>query len=171
MMAKAAKNDLKAVLQVNPAQNGKHAFREKIRFTIHRESLELLVNNLTEENLTLKNVVEGVRTLVREEPVAASRSSHKLAAAYKRVQRHAQALYRAVSSVWIRSCHEKHKVLLHLDNLVPKKSFNPLLPQEEIIENVQFKMFFNEYGHSISPKLWHEASIQPIEAEDPSDAW
>lgn len=169
MMCKTAKNDLKAVLSANPAQNGKYAFLERTRFTIDRESLEVLVNNLKEENLTLKDVVEGVRTLAREEPMAASRSSQRLAAMYKRVQQHAQALYRAVSSVWIRSCHEKHKVLLHLNSHVPKQKFNLLLRQEEISENVHFKIFFNEDEQSISPKLWHEASIQPIEAENPSD--
>ncbi|KAM5378601.1 hypothetical protein ACJZ2D_004400 [Fusarium nematophilum] len=70
----AAKNDLTALVAANVTQDGRIRFRERLSFTIERSTLRGLLEELTEDRLSLKTIIKGIRT---QQEFAAREPSHE----------------------------------------------------------------------------------------------
>ncbi|KAM5341218.1 hypothetical protein ACJ41O_015327 [Fusarium nematophilum] len=89
----AAKNDLTALVAANVTQDGRIRFRERLSFTIERSTLRGLLEELTEDRLSLKTIIKGIRT---QQEFAAREPSHeakRLATIFSQVQAGAKALF------------------------------------------------------------------------------
>ncbi|KAF4467135.1 hypothetical protein FALBO_5994 [Fusarium albosuccineum] len=92
----AAKDDLRALIAANVPEDGHFRFRQRLSFTIERNTLRGLLEELTEDRLSLKTIIKGIRT---QQEFAAREPSHeakRLATIFSQVQTGAKALFAAM---------------------------------------------------------------------------
>ncbi|KAK8033512.1 hypothetical protein PG991_002910 [Apiospora marii] len=144
----ADKNDLNAILACNSA--GFISFKEKVSFTMRRDSLMKLVDDLSEDRLS-------IRYVIRREPNQSSQASHTVIKSLERVQQAAASLYSALCNTCTCFC-EKHQVLIRLEyrRSLQSKANIPITLPSEIIFSILIESGGKLHRASI------EASIQPL---------
>ncbi|KAJ8126018.1 hypothetical protein O1611_g7620 [Lasiodiplodia mahajangana] len=110
-----AKDDLAALIDANPARDGKFEFRKRVHFAIRRRSLSDLVDQLRDDRLSLEVVVRGVKT--RQEWIVkqASIDAIRLAQGFSETRRTVASLYLAIQQGYTCNC-PNHRIFLHLQN-------------------------------------------------------
>lgn len=103
------------MIEANAVPDGSFVFLQRLDFTIERNALKHIVEELKEDNLTLELVVRGIRTVKDFESERPSEDSSKLASSLQKVQNSAKPLFGAVHSGYQDKCHPKHQVLLSLN--------------------------------------------------------
>ncbi|KAI1773628.1 hypothetical protein F4818DRAFT_452687 [Hypoxylon cercidicola] len=122
-----AKDDLAAILGANPPEKGSFVFKERVTFTIEKASLKELVEELREDRLSLKTIINSMRTQQEYALRQPSHDARRLTKIYAQVQINATPLFAAMCKVCTCKCHDKHKVLMRLDNRVPVQREKPRL--------------------------------------------
>ncbi|KAH6684940.1 hypothetical protein F5X68DRAFT_262808 [Plectosphaerella plurivora] len=116
------KYDLAHIVAANtPGADGQFYFRERLAFTIERRSLKTLLDELTEERLSLKAIIKGIRTQREFAAREPSHEAHRIASIFFQVQAGAQALYSAMSQGCTCRCIDPHRVMMRLDNRLPQQ--------------------------------------------------
>ncbi|KAI1131387.1 hypothetical protein F5Y10DRAFT_286767 [Nemania abortiva] len=116
--AGTAKDDLAALIDANPAKDGRFEFRKRINFAISRRSLSDLVDQLRDDRLSLKMVVQGVKRQQEWIVKQASADAIQLAEYFSRTRRNAASLYMAIHQGYSCNCPD-HRIFLRLQNRLP----------------------------------------------------
>jgi hypothetical protein len=132
---------LEAVLAANVPKDGKFAFAERLAFTIERGSLKVLLEELREERLSLKEILKGLKTEQKYFTREPAHDARRLAANLTEVQEKASALFTAMCNSCTCACHRKHKVLIRLDNRVPQEDRRRAI--RRIKEPTMFRLVFD----------------------------
>ncbi|KAL6833602.1 hypothetical protein J3E69DRAFT_324512 [Trichoderma sp. SZMC 28015] len=140
---KAAKDDLKAILETNPVGTSVFAFRERLSFTIEKGSLKQLVEELSEDRLSLREMVDSLKTQQVYTARNPSDDAQKLASMLSRVQRQAMPLFEAMRKGCNCGCEKKHKVFMRLDSRVPLQKSR----QRKLREQTEFSLIFDHHGY------------------------
>ncbi|UKZ76991.1 hypothetical protein TrVFT333_004707 [Trichoderma virens FT-333] len=140
---KAAKDDLKAILEKNSVGASAFAFRERISFTIEKGSLKELLDELSEDRLSLREMIDSLKTQQVFSARYPSDDAQKLATMLSKVQRQAAPLFEAMRKGCNCGCKQRHTVLMRLDSRVPLKKSR----QRKLREQTEFSLIFDFHGH------------------------
>ncbi|KAK0732320.1 hypothetical protein B0H67DRAFT_640605 [Lasiosphaeris hirsuta] len=111
----AAKDDLRALLDTNPPAAGCFAFKKRLKFSLERDSLKTLLEDLREDRLSLKEITN---TLKSQKGFTARSSSHNVAKMVRQlaqVQSKAVSLFPALCGGCTCRCQAKHRVMTRLE--------------------------------------------------------
>ena len=111
--------DLGAIAQAYKASSGTLIFRGKLRFTMDRERIGVLLNSLKNEEWLLQSLLKRVKTRRKWEASEPTRSSTTTTLAFSRVQESATSLYWAASRCWVCEQHSQHSIMLQLEHRIP----------------------------------------------------
>ncbi|KAI0459542.1 hypothetical protein F5B21DRAFT_455242 [Xylaria acuta] len=109
------KDDLAALIDANPTEDGGFQFRRRIQFAISRRSLSDLVGQLHEDRLSLKMVIQGMKNKQEWIVKQASSSARRLADRFAQVQRNAALVCIAIRQGYTCNCAD-HRIFLRLQN-------------------------------------------------------
>ncbi|OPB39163.1 hypothetical protein A0O28_0048690 [Trichoderma guizhouense] len=140
---KVAKDDLKAILEKNPVGASGFAFRERLSFTIEKGSLKQLVEELSEDRLSLREMIESLKTQQVYTARDPSNGAKDLANMLSRVQRQARPLFEAMRKGCNCGCERKHKIFMRLDSRVPLKKSR----ERRLREQIEFSLIFDHHGY------------------------
>ncbi|PTB66161.1 hypothetical protein BBK36DRAFT_1119335 [Trichoderma citrinoviride] len=139
----SAKDDLKAILEHNPVGASSFAFRERLSFTMEKGSLKQLVEELSEDRLSLKELIYSMKTQQEYTSRHPSDEAQKLANKLSRIQKHAAPLFEALRKGCSCSCENKHRVFMKLDNRIPLKSGR----RRKLKDETEFSLLFDHQGY------------------------
>ncbi|UKZ51162.1 hypothetical protein TrVGV298_004918 [Trichoderma virens] len=140
---KAAKDDLKAILEKNPVGASAFAFRERLSFTIEKGSLKELVEELSEDRLSLREMIDSLKSQQVLSARYPSEDAQKLATMLSKVRRQAGPLFEAMRKGCNCGCEKRHMVLMRLDSRVPLKKSR----QRKLREQTKFSLIFDFHGY------------------------
>ncbi|KAI0435595.1 hypothetical protein F4803DRAFT_545016 [Xylaria telfairii] len=132
-------DDLEAILAANPPSGGKFAFKNRLSFAIHYSALRELVEDLSEDRLSLKIIIKGMKTQQDYAAKSPTGDSKRFAKIFARVQRNATPLYLAINDRCACKCSNSHKILMRLDNRIPLQKAKPKLGRK-IMEHTNFNL-------------------------------
>ncbi|KAI1409484.1 hypothetical protein F5Y13DRAFT_181986 [Hypoxylon sp. FL1857] len=156
-----AKDDLAAILAANQSGKGAFAFKHRVKFTIEKSSLKVLIKELREDVLSLKTIIKGMKTQREYTARQPSHDSERLARMFGQVQINATPLFATMCKVCTCECPTRHKVLMRLDNRMRlQKERSRLRPKAK--EHTIFSLVF-EFEDYLQ-----EALVKASEAEE---AW
>ncbi|KAL7930308.1 hypothetical protein V8C35DRAFT_313521 [Trichoderma chlorosporum] len=140
---KAAKDDLKAILEYNPMGTSSFAFRGRVTFTMEKDSLKLLVEELREDRLSLKEMIDNLKLRQGYTVKQPTDDARQLAIILSTVQQQAALLFEAMRKGRECGCENNHKIFMRLDNRVPLKNSRRRSTREQI----EFSLIFDLHGH------------------------
>ncbi|KAL7791549.1 hypothetical protein V8C37DRAFT_416722 [Trichoderma ceciliae] len=138
-----AKDDLKAILENNPAGATSFLFSERLSFTIEKKRLKRLVEELSEDRLSLREMIDSVKTQQEYTARHPSDDAQKLAMRLSKVQQQASPLFEAMRKSCNCGCKNKHRVFMRLDSRVPLKKSK----LKRLREQTEFSLIFDLHGH------------------------
>ncbi|KAI0156710.1 hypothetical protein GGR52DRAFT_198044 [Hypoxylon sp. FL1284] len=142
----AAKDDLAAILAVNPPGTASFAFKKRVTFTIEKASLNELIEELREDRLSLKTIIDYTRAQREYASRQPSRDAGRLTKIYAQVQFNATSLFTAMCKICTRRHHSKHNVLMRLDSRVPVQGEKPRFASRTK-EDTTFSLVFKLEDH------------------------
>lgn len=134
---------MKAILQYNPVGASTFAFRERLSFTIEKGSLKQLVEELSEDRLSLREMIDSIRTQQEYTARHPSDDAQKLASMLSKVQQQAAPLFEAMRKGCNCGCENKHRVFMRLDSRVPLKRSK----RRKLREQTEFSLIFDHHGY------------------------
>ncbi|TFA98047.1 hypothetical protein CCMA1212_010227 [Trichoderma ghanense] len=143
LTAIAAKNNLKAILEYNPVGASSFAFKERLSFTIEKGSLKQLVEELSEDRLSLKELIDSMKTQQEYTSRHPSDDAQKLAKRLSRIQKHAAPLFEAMLKGCNCGCKNKHRVFMRLDSRIPLKRGR----RRKLKDETEFSLLFDHQGY------------------------
>lgn len=150
-------------MAVNPPGKGSFAFKERVAFTIEKASLKELVEELREDRLSLKTIIHSMRTQQKYALRQPSHAAGRLVKIYAQVQINATPLFAAMCKVCTCKHHDKHKVLMRLDNRMPLQREKPKLVHRTK-EDTTFSLVFELEDHL------QEAFVKASQSADDAEA-
>ncbi|KAI0457325.1 hypothetical protein F5B21DRAFT_464007 [Xylaria acuta] len=141
-LPESPEDDLEAILAANPPSSGAFAFKKRISFAIHHSSLKELIEELSEDRLSLKIIIKGMKTQQDYTTRNPAGDSKRFAKLFARVQSNATPLYLAINDRCTCKCSSNHKVLMRLDNRIPLQRAKPKLGRK-LKEHTDFNLVLN----------------------------
>ncbi|OTA01363.1 hypothetical protein A9Z42_0016860 [Trichoderma parareesei] len=139
----AAKDDLKAILENNSTSASSFAFKERLSFSIEKGSLKQLVEELSEDRLSLKELIDNMKTQQEYTSRNPSEDAQKMAKKLCRIQKYAAPLFEAMRKGCDCGCKNKHKVFMKLDSRIPLKRSR----RGKLKDETQFSLLFDHQGY------------------------
>ncbi|KAF7534816.1 hypothetical protein G7054_g5932 [Neopestalotiopsis clavispora] len=133
-------DDLVAILVANPFHESGFSFLKRLKFTIERGSLKSLIDELSEDRLSMKTIISRVKARKEHSIKDASRSARRLARVYTRINHNCTPLLKAICQACNGSCTNEHKALMKLDSRAPK-ALEPHHRLKNPSEDVAFHLF------------------------------
>ncbi|CAJ2507319.1 Uu.00g085050.m01.CDS01 [Anthostomella pinea] len=158
-----AKDDLQALITANPPINGKFDFKGGVSFTMRRDALKGLVEELKEDRLSLKVILKGTRTQHERAISNPSNDSRILAGALRKFQAYAKTLFGAMCRSCACACQGEHKVLLQLHNRVMQPNTTKT-PRVKPPDAAAFNLIFDlgDYLQEASVKANHPNPVSRV---------
>jgi hypothetical protein len=148
------KDDLSALLVANVPRDGRFDFGGRLSFTIERRRLVELLNELAEDRLSLKTIINGIKTQQEFATREPSRIAQRLAKTLSQVRFSAAALFAAMSKSCTCRCLGGHTVMMRLDSRVPLQAEKAKVGKRQHKESVEFDLIF-VLERSFQPALVH----------------
>ncbi|KAI1456685.1 hypothetical protein F4805DRAFT_216679 [Annulohypoxylon moriforme] len=155
----AAEDDLAAILDANELKAGAFAFKERVKFTIEKGSLTELIEELRQDRLSLRDIVECMETQSKYIAKQPMHDAMRLANIFAQVHTDAMPLFAAVCGVCTCECSGSHSVLMRLDSRAFSREEGSILPGN-IKERTTFNLVFDFDNHL------HEALVKTVKAEE-----
>lgn len=166
----ANRNDLKALLEANKADQGHYRFSQRLAFVMNEASIDILLKELSDSALTLKEFVDDNEDLhqIQKSNEAQQAKQTRVANSLHKVRKHANALFRAIACGWSRQCHERHEAMLCLEPRCQEAYHAPQAAPRMGETVIGFTILFSWRKHVAQESvLWHETSVLMLDEDSP----
>jgi hypothetical protein len=128
--------------------------------------LDELLHDLASSTLTLRDLVDDSDALHQIKQVGNNSRGKNYAKALYTVQRHANALFRALTASWNLKCHSTHDTMLCLEDRCKGRhslpTATPAAPSRGAVEFAISFLWRPEQSDANTPS-WHETSISIVD--------
>ncbi|KAL2691415.1 hypothetical protein Neosp_001800 [[Neocosmospora] mangrovei] len=153
------KDDLASIIHAAKSASGFLSIKAKMRFTIDKESLDALVQDLSTERYSLGKLIKRVKSKREWEAREPTGTSATLALTFDKVTKSATMLYNAACKCWACDQHGLHTVLLRLDHRIREDSnkrgrealiaFGLCLPiEEDVLQEIEVAARSLDHSHA-----------------------
>lgn len=125
--------------------------------------LEALLEDLGVDRVSLKSIIEGIKTQREYAVRDPSNEARRLAAVFSKIRLNAASLFNAICRSCTCKCRDTHKVMMRLDSRLPAKSQKRVVYVQKK-EAVIFGLFLE-----IEHNRFQEALVECVSSESRAD--
>ena len=147
---------------IQPGKLPKFEFRKRVKFTMKRQKIRILLDDLTKTVDQLDSYLDKAEKL--EESYKANRKS-KLAFPLRLMQRNAARLYDVISQAWC-STHSTHSAGILLEQRLVKRTKRHMAGRqgEQLLKKSDSSCFAVSLSQTSPARKWLEAEFRIVEA-------
>lgn len=147
--------------KANISPEGKYVWVKKVQFAMKEKALAQLIEDLKGPNFTLDCFIRDSDMLDRKRVEAADTTRVKeICDSFHQVHMHANRLYAAITRARHADCKASHKVMLHLEQRLPEKSFYRSYGPRTKHRHLSFRLSVSgETTSSSRQACWHETVV------------
>ena len=163
---KSISKDLRSLLDSSERTGSRFRFSRRFGFVMDESDLDELLANLANSSLTLRDLVDDSDALHQIKQTGINSRGKNYAKALYTIQRHANALFRALAASWNLKCHSTHDTMVCLEDRCKGRQSASITklagPSRGAVEFVVLFLWQPEQSTATIP-MWHETSISMVE--------
>lgn len=129
-------------MAANPADTGVYHFRSRVRFTLDRKYFGDLIDTLSEQTKTIRQIVDGLAILHNQKEMHITESSRQLADRSRINLDLVRSLFTAIERGCRPGCHKSHEAMILLDNILALDAWRSQGSSNKQADGAAFEIYF-----------------------------